>query len=294
MQLGTKGIVILVIGTIAGGFVAGFFGSRLPELIKGEKKVPKTVAAIVEEPNYVKMDNLESTVEEQVVLKFKPYEQKLDSWDSDKESIKFKLDKQGERLEGLESVDDYFHGIVEEGTERFVSVENNVQKNQEEIQEVKEELGPDDKYEIQMVYSNSALKPKFNLSAYNDKLYIDDLFYVVEEWQKNDVNRVAIVERPHGKGKAVFFAGVNNRFNVEFIRSEEGIDKLYVLSAINSISSLYTMSRTEALPRLEELFDEYGNASLLPFRQSLKKPAVGLLFGEEPEIIRYKGKHYVR
>ncbi len=293
MQLRKKGIVILVIGSVAGGFVAGYLGSRVPEITK-EEKIPKTVAAVVEEPEYVKMDKLESTVKEQLESKFKPYKQKLDRWDSEKEVITIKIDQYDGKLKDLEKTDEYFHDIVEESTKRFNHIEDDVQKNQEEIQAVKEELGPGDKYEVQMVYANSQLEPKYNLSPYDDKLYIGDLLSIVKEWQKDDVNRVAIVERPHGKGKAVFFAGADNGFNVEILWSEEGMDKLLMLSTINSIPSMDTISITEAPPMLEQLFEEYGNASLLPFKQGLKKPSAALLFGEEPEVGRHKGKYYVR
>jgi hypothetical protein len=194
----------------------------------------------------------------------------------------------------LEKADDYFHGVVKEGSKQIKIVEESVQHNREEIQAVKDELGPGDKYTIQMVYANPQFKTKFNTSAYDNKFYIDELLNVVEEWQKNDVNRIAIVERPHGKGKAVFFAGSDNRFNVEIVRTTEGVDKLLLLSAINSIPNSYTMSRTEAPPMLKKLFGEYGHASLLPFKNALKKPSAALLFGGEPEFGRYQGKYFVR
>ena len=293
MQLRKRGIVILVIGSVAGGFVAGYLGSRVPEITK-EEKIPKTVAAVVEGPEYVKMDKLESTVKEQLESKFRPYKQKLDSWDSEKEVITIKMDQYNGTLKNLEKTDEYFHDIVEESTKRLNHIEDDVQKNQEGIQAVKEELGPGDKYKVQMVYANSQLEPKYNLRAYDGKLYIGDLLSIVEEWQKDDVNRVAIVERPHGKGMAVFFAGADNGFNVEVLWSEEGMDKLLMLSTINSIPSMDTISITEAPPMLEQLFEEYGNASLLPFKQGLKKPSAALLFGEEPEVGRHKGKYYMR
>jgi hypothetical protein len=293
MQLRKRGIVIIVIGSVAGGFVAGYLGSRIPEITK-EEKIPKTVAAVVEEPEYVKMDKLDSTVKEQVESKFRPYKQKLDSWDSEKEVITIKMDQHDGKLENLEKTDEYFHDIVEESTKRFNHIEEDVIRNKEEIQTVKEELGPGDKYKVQMVYANSQIEPKYNLRAYDDKLYIDDLLSIVKEWQKDDINRVAIVDRPHGKGKAVFFAGADNGFKVEVFWSEEGMDKLLMLSAINSIPSIDTISITEAPSVLEKLFEEYGNASLLPFKQGLKKPSAALLFGEEPEVGRHKGKYYVR
>jgi hypothetical protein len=293
MQVGTKGMVAIVIGTIAAGFVAGYTGSRLPDNIKEEKK-PKTVAAIVEEPEYVHMEKLESTVEEQVVMKFKPYQQKLDSWETDKGAISTKLNQHGRKLKGLEEADEYFHGIVEEETKRLELVEENITQNRVEIEAVRKELGPGDKFEVQMVYANPQFEPKFSLSAYDNKLYIDDIFGVVEEWQKDGVNRVAIVDRPSGKGKAVFFSGADNRFNVEFVQLSEGIDKITVLSDIDSISGIYTMSKTEASPVLKQFFEEYGSASLVPFKQAFKKPAVSLLFGEKPEIGKYQGKYYFR
>lgn len=293
MPLEKKGVIILVIGAVVGGFIAGYLGSRLPEIIQG-KPVPKTAAAVTAEPRYVKLEKLESTVEEQVAMQFKPYRQKLESWDSEKEGINTKLGRQNEKLEVLEQADDYFYGIVEEGSKRIMSVESNLQKNQEEIQAVKEELGPGDKYDIQMVYANSQFRVKFNTSAYNNKFYLDELLSVVEEWQKSDVNRVAIIERPYGKGKAVFFAGLDNRFNIEIVQTSNGIDKLLVLSDIDSIPDLYTISSIEAAPRLKQLFEEYGSASLLPFKVAFKKPSATLLFGEEPEHGKYQGKYYVR
>jgi hypothetical protein len=293
MQLEKKGIIIIVIVSVVGGFIAGFLGSRVPEMMQKEK-IPKTVAALITEPEYVEMEKLESKIKEQVDIQLKPYEQKLESWESEKKGISSELDQHNKQLKVLERSDDYFHGVVVAGSKRIKIVEDNIQNNQEEILAVKEELGPGDKYAIQVVYANPQFKPKFNASAYDNKFYIDELLNIVEEWHKDDVIRVAIVERPQGKGKAVFFAGSDNRFNVEIVRSEEGIDKLLVLSANNSISSTYTMSRTEAPPKLRELFNEYGSASLLPFKSGLKKPSTALLFGEEPETGKYQGKYYVR
>ncbi len=171
MQLGKKGIVILVIGSVVGGFIAGFLGSRVPEMIQ-EEKIPKTVAALISEPKYVEIDKLESTVKEQMEIHLEPYEQKLEVWESEKKGITSELGQHSEKLEVLEKADDYFHSVVEEGSKRLMSVEDGVLHNQEEIQAVRDEFGHGDKYEIQMIYASQQFKLKFNASAYDNKFYI--------------------------------------------------------------------------------------------------------------------------
>ena len=72
---------------------------------------------------------------------------------------------------------------------------------------MRDDLGPGKKYIISMVYPDPQLSSDYNLKAYGGRLYIADLLSVVEEWQMADVNRIAIVSRPQGKGKAPSCAG---------------------------------------------------------------------------------------
>ena len=324
MQFGTKGIVILVAGTIIGAFVAGYTGSIVSEKQRGitlqkhiavpgesevdekerqkreklEVETQQKSTAVYEELEYIEMDTLEYKVQQSVEKKFKPYMQKLATWDAEKQRTRAKLEKYKKKLEELEEQDTYFNVVVDEGLERFTHIEETAQKNmkqiQHEIKTVRGELGPGKRYNIEMVYPDPKLKSQYNLDAYNDKLYIDDLFNIVEEWQTENVNRIALIERPYGKGIAVFFTGAHNQFEVNISLSDSSIDKLILLHSTTSMTEMETMGRTEATKRLKRLFSEYDTVSLVPIKQSRKKQITTLVFGEEPEIGRLKGKYYIR
>lgn len=306
-------LVLFVVGTLAGAFAAGYLGNRLArEKADAEKEstaaAPRPIEAVREKPEIMKMDALEYKIQEEVDSAFQPYRREFERWDQEKKTISARLDRHERNLSDLEEADAYFQEVVEDGVEWLRNIEDEVYRNKtetnktrekvnetrEELAELRDRLGPGDAFYVRMVYPTGNLEGKFDLSAYGNRLYVEDLLNVVEEWQKSPVNRLAIVDRPQARGKAVFFAGADNSFDVEIVKSAGRIDMLVMLSSTESVHRNMTISRTEAKYELGDLFTVYGSAYCVPFTQIFKKPAFALLFGAKPEVGRHQGKFYVR
>jgi hypothetical protein len=306
-------IVLFVAGTLAGAFAAGYLGNRFGrEQAEAEKEstagAPRPIEAVREKTEIMEMDALEYKIQEEVDSAVQPYRREFERWDQEKKTISARLDKHERELSDLEEADAYFQEVAEDGVEWLRNIEDEVYRNKtetnetrEEVKETREELvelgerlGPGESFYVRMVYPTGNLEGKYDLSAYDNRLYVEDLLNVVEEWQKNPVNRLAIVDRPQARGKAVFFAGADNSFAVEIVKSAGRIDMLVMLSSTESIHRKMTISRTEAKHELAELFAAYGSAYCVPVTQIFKKPAFALLFGARPDIGRHQGKFYVR